>query len=112
MVDLHIGGRAVMKQYRHLDWTGCNRVEFRVVGNNTVGWAEAVPLWRGSLNTVDHFGQNNHFYHSVLNLPQSISVQEGLNLWCILIVIEIETLNLPRDSGNIPASKLFIKFRP
>ncbi len=60
-MDLQKGGKIVTKQCRHLDWKGCNRVEFRAVGDNVVGWAKLVPVWGGSMDSMVHFGQKNQF---------------------------------------------------
>ncbi len=51
---------------------------FRVVGDNSLGWAEAAVSWGVMIEGIYHRQQDSHHISIALSLPQSTSVAQAL----------------------------------
>ena len=77
---LQTGERISYTSSEALDQSGRAGVLFRVVGDNSFGWAEAVAFWGGNIKMVIHRHKSNHLNHEHVNLPRSISYAEAFSL--------------------------------
>ncbi len=71
---LHTGELVAQIESRMVGQRGRGNIRFRVVGDNSLGWAEAASQWGGCVDCIVHFRLNNHLFNSTLRLPSSISL--------------------------------------
>jgi len=77
--SLLTGEKIVKSERKQLGRSGREHIAYRIIGDNSSGWAEAAILWGGTVDMIVHFSDNNHFVSSALHLPSSIPAKEALS---------------------------------
>ena len=70
---LQTGENIVYKSSKTLDQRGRTSVLFRVVGENSSGWAEVAALWGGTTEIITRRHKINHHNCGRFKIPRSIS---------------------------------------
>ena len=76
-VNLQTGEKLAYYRKKTLDRGGVGNVSFRIVGDNSHGWAEAAKSWGGTVDAIVHSTQANHQFNKAFNLPKSIPVSKA-----------------------------------
>lgn len=111
--NLQIGEKVFNTGCKSLSRGGRNSVMFRVVGDDSFGWAEAAALWGGTVEAVIHRQQPNHRINEPFYLPRSISVAAACSLspadspWDGILLVTIRG-----EDDALDAGKLFEVWQP
>ena len=52
-------------------------MSFRIVGDNSHGWAEAAASWGGTVEAITHRVHGNHQFRAYFDIPRSIPVAQA-----------------------------------
>ena len=75
--DLRKGELIKIIHSRPLGRGGRERVKYRIVGDDALGWAEAASSWGGHVEAIIHMVLDHHSISDRLKLPKSLRVDEA-----------------------------------
>ena len=106
-VSLHTGEKLANVNSKSLSRGGRSSIIFRVIGDDSFGWAEAAALWGGDVDVIVHRQLSNHQINEQFNLPCSVPVALAPvpplanSRWNGILLITIRGENDAQDAGSL-----------